>query len=156
MPEGSIVDLSDAQSAPDDATNDSEQTHSLSKMIDWTVALLPTFEKSQAIANKSRGQHLLRNSLNQTRAFPKTLPLFIDIEMKKTLQNRDPCVQLAIWAQAGYKKRKMHGWDRTFPMPGITVDGHVWTCFLFFEVADDEMVCFSFSSCLALQSTDTL
>ncbi|KAG8532420.1 uncharacterized protein KY384_002905 [Bacidia gigantensis] len=133
--------VNNAQTTQEDTTTASEDGRPLTRMIDWGVALLPTHDESTLISEKySQYDHIWLHSLNQTYSFARNLPFCLDIELKKAAQNKDPRVQLAIWAQAGYKKRKMHEWDTTFPMPGIAVDGHDWTLFLFFSVVEDQLV----------------
>ena len=78
-------------------------------------------------------------SLNQSLSYIKDTPLFVDIELKKTYSNRDPRVQLAIWKAGAFEKMQYHGWDTSLPMPGITVSGSEWDCFLFF-VRDSGLV----------------
>jgi len=42
-------------------------------------------------------------------------------------------VQLGIWSDAGFKKRKLDGDDdEAFPMPGLTIAGHVWELYIAF------------------------
>ena len=104
----------------------------ISRMVDWCLALKLSFNEkvtiSQAFSTVLAGQR----SLNQSLSYIHKHPIFLDIELKKQFAARDPEVQLAIWASAGMLKRKEHGWDTSLPMPGITVYGHTWTCYLFF------------------------
>ncbi|KAL8957920.1 MAG: hypothetical protein Q9193_004920 [Seirophora villosa] len=75
-------------------------------------------------------------SLNQSMSYIRHTPLFLDFELKKTNQARDPQVQLAIWQVAGYLKKKHHGWDTAIPIPGIVVNGHQWYYYIAFERND--------------------
>lgn len=61
----------------------------------------------------------------------------MDFELKKTYSDRDPKVQLAIWKAGGLKKMRYHNWDMSMPMPGVTVDGSEWRCYLFFARDSD-------------------
>ena len=72
-------------------------------------------------------------SLNQSFSWIRNNPLILDIEIKKTLQPRDPRVQLAIWASAALLKKRLMRWDTSLPMPAIAINGHVWEYFIFFE-----------------------
>ena len=78
-------------------------------------------------------------SLNQSLSYVKDTPLLVDIELKRTYADRDPRVQLAVWKAGGFEKMRYHNWDTSMPMPGITVNGSDWDCYLFF-VRDSELV----------------
>ena len=78
-------------------------------------------------------------SLNQSLSYIKDTPLLVDIELKKLWGDRDPRVQLAVWKAGAFEKMRYHGWDTSLPMPGITVNGSEWDCFLFF-VRDSDLV----------------
>lgn len=73
-------------------------------------------------------------SLNQSISFIKNNPLIMDIEIKKTIQRRDPKVQLAIWASAALLKKRIMRWDTSLPMPGVAINGHSWEYYIFFEM----------------------
>lgn len=79
-------------------------------------------------------------SLNQSLSYICSCPLFADIELKKEQASRDPEVQLALWKAAASLKRRHHGWDSSLPMPGITVNGHIWNFYIFFEHAEKRLV----------------
>ena len=82
-------------------------------------------------------------SLNQSLTYYDNVPLFADIEIKKTHTERAPEVQLGVWQAAGYEKRKLHRWStKSMPMPGICVNGHDWVAYITFEYAEDSLVCF--------------
>ena len=76
-------------------------------------------------------------SLNQSLSFIRNNPLILDIEIKKTVQPRDPQVQLAIWASAALLKKRLHQWDTTMPSPAIAINGHQWEYYIFFEMDSD-------------------
>lgn len=76
-------------------------------------------------------------SLNQSLSYIRTHPLILDIEIKKTLQPRDPQVQLAIWASSALLKKRLHGWNTSMPMPAVVVNGHSWEYYIFFEQDKD-------------------
>ncbi|KAL8704614.1 MAG: hypothetical protein Q9201_002234 [Fulgogasparrea decipioides] len=114
---------------------------SISRMIDWAVALkVSRNEKSRVKRAFSRINSVALHSINQTLGSMSQCPMFLTLELKKINQAKDPRVQLAIWAAAGIKKQQMHKWDSSFPMPGITINGHVWELFIFFEVEGQIMM----------------
>ena len=82
-------------------------------------------------------------SLNQSISYHHRVPLLADIEIKKSHSDREPEVQLGVWQAAGYKKRKLHGWDTSaMPMPGICINGHDWSAYITFEIEKDRLVSF--------------
>ena len=108
-------------------------------MVDWVLALQlsgPDLHVIRQAFNRCRENE---QSLNQTLSYITRFPIFADIEVK-TSSNRDPEVQLGIWAAAAVLKRRHHGWDTEIPMPGIVVDGHAWKWYLLFVVGE-EVVC---------------
>ena len=90
-------------------------------------------------------------SLNQSLSYIKDTPLLVDLELKKSWGDRDPRVQLAVWKAGAFEKMQYHGWDTSMPMPGITVNGSEWDCFLSY-VRDSDLVRFHPPAPLALSS----
>ncbi|KAL8778277.1 MAG: hypothetical protein Q9213_007485 [Squamulea squamosa] len=112
---------------------------SLSRMVDRCLALrLDRNDLKMVRKGFMTVQRDLR-SLNQSQSFIKECAIFLDFELKKKSAARDPEVQLAIWAGAGLLKRWAVGWSTDIPMPGIVVNGHIWTCYLFYE-QDKELI----------------
>ena len=96
----------------------------LSKLIDWTVALV-SIATERNLIGKAFGQiNMWLGSLNQTFGPYGDCACFMELEVKKTQAARDSRLQIATWASAGIKKKNFHDWDTSFPMPAITVDGH--------------------------------
>lgn len=137
-----IASLDTASEAPADTSSDAHSLPTdaedpgvlLSKMLDVVVAIMPTRAETQVFSHRLTGYRQHERSLNQTKSFISQLLIFLDIELKRTHQLMDPTVQLAVWQQAGLLKRQFFGWDTTFPMPGITIDGHIWRSYLSFGV----------------------
>lgn len=101
------------------------------KMIDWSLALDLKYNDESKIDAAFKTLRLNEGSLNQSLAFIKRSPLFLDIEVKKQQPENDPEVQIAIWASAALKKRWRHAWDTSIPMPAIIIEGHVWKWYIF-------------------------
>ncbi|KAL8712370.1 MAG: hypothetical protein Q9225_006955 [Loekoesia sp. 1 TL-2023] len=119
-----------AESAKSDAPDN------LGRMVDWVLALQLSMHDlgliSRAFSRCMDSEH----SLNQSLSYITRYPIFADVEVK-TSSNRDPEVQLAIWAVGAVLKRRHHGWNTEMPMPAIVVDGHMWKWYLLFVVGDD-------------------
>lgn len=124
------------QTSADSATAPPTTT---TRMIDWALGLTLSTSDERILNKAFKMMPPYSQSLNQTLSWASDVPLFVDIELKKTHSQRDPRVQLAIWAAAGFSKRHFHGWDETVAMPGITVSGHEWEYYLFFK-REDEIV----------------
>ncbi|KAL8709049.1 MAG: hypothetical protein Q9220_006173 [cf. Caloplaca sp. 1 TL-2023] len=106
----------------------------IGRMIDWVLALRLDDVDNDLISDAFASVPFARRSLNQSLTdFLRKCPNFIDFELKKEQAARDPEVQLAVWASAGLNKKKLMGWSTDLPMPGIVIDGHKWTSYLFFE-----------------------
>lgn len=109
----------------------------VSKMVDWCVGLQLGWEDETVISRAFSTVRPNMRSLNQSLSFIDKVPLFLDIEMKKTNPGRDPEVQLAIWACAALKKKREMTWDTSLPMPGIVIEGHHWSYYVFVEIKKD-------------------
>ena len=113
------------------ATDDGDVT--TTRMVDLALGLNLDDRESEIVAETFRSMMDNEHSLNQSLAYIRDTPLFLDLELKKAVSNRDPDVQLAIWQAALYAKRLYHGWDTSMPMPGIVVSGYDWQCYVMFE-----------------------
>ena len=116
-----------------------QESRPLARMVDWCLGLRLDYEDEKLVASAFREIGVNEMSLNQTVSFIKQCPLFLDIEIKKSHTNRNPQVQLAIWASGALRKKQHHGWDTSLPMPAIAVTGQYWTYYLFFGW-DDNLV----------------
>lgn len=110
-----------------------------SRMVDMALGLELDYEASSIVSRAFETMRDNEHSLNQSLAYIRDTPLFLDFELKKTISNRDPEVQLGIWTAALQLKRLHHGWNTSMPMPGIVVNGHDWVYYLTFE-KDDGLV----------------
>ncbi|KAL9123594.1 MAG: hypothetical protein Q9217_006989 [Psora testacea] len=121
-------------------TEKADAAESIGRMIDWSLGLDLDDEDVAVINSAFRNLPDHAQSLNQSLSYIKRHPLFADFELKPTLSNRDPEVQIAIWASAALLKKRLHGWDTTMPMPAVVVNGHAWEYFLLFEIDNDVMM----------------
>ena len=136
MPNG--VQLTyDAQTSSSQTAVTEESAQTVGRMVDWCLALNLDDEDEDLVDEAFAGMRGGEQSLNQSLSYIHKCPLFLDIEIKKSQSNRDPEVQLAIWASAALLKRRHHGWDTSMPMPAIVINGHSWVCYIFFEGKGD-------------------
>ncbi|KAL8726540.1 MAG: hypothetical protein Q9166_006647 [cf. Caloplaca sp. 2 TL-2023] len=117
-----------------------EQDPTVSKIVDWCLGLELDWEDETIINRAFSTVRPNMRSLNQSLSFIDQVPIFLDIEIKKTNPGRDPEVQLAIWACAALKKKREMTWDTSMPMPGIVIEGHNWSYYVFVEIKKD-LVC---------------
>lgn len=139
MPNGAHLDC-DAQTSSSQQVMTEEISQTIGRMVDWCLALNLDDEDEDLVDEAFASMKGGEQSLNQTLSYIHKCPLFLDIEIKKTQSNRDPEVQLAIWASSALLKRQHHGWDTSMPMPAIAINGNSWDYFLFFEMKGD-LVC---------------
>ena len=146
-PEGQVLEIETTESR--ESTSDTPST--TSRMIDLSIGLDLKLEDEETVDLAFNKMLDHDQSLNQSLSYIKDTPLLVDFELKKTYSDRDPKVQLAIWKAGGFKKMLYHNWDLSMPMPGVTVDGSEWHCYLFF-VRDFKLVSARLppSSCLCL------
>lgn len=128
-----------------------EYGDAMARMVDWSVGI--ELDDDDEILLTSAYANLPDNlmSINQSLSYVSNSPLIFDLEVKKTVQPRDPVLQIAIWASAALLKKRQHGWDTSMPSPAITVDGHLWQYYIFFEL-DAELV--RSASCLSTAESD--
>ena len=115
-------------------TSQNEAAESIGRMIDWSLGLEIDQDDLELIELAWNSRVDLELSLNQSISYIRKYLLLADIEIKKKASNREPLVQLATWEAGGLLKKRHHGWDTSMPVPGITVTGHQWDCYLFFEL----------------------
>ena len=117
------------------ATEDGDVT--ASRMVNMAIGLELDWKDTKTVTHAFATMPDSEHSLNQSLAYIRDTPLFLDLELKRTMSNRDPHVQLAIWQAALHSKRLHHHWDTSMPMPGIIVNGHDWLFYLTFEKEGD-------------------
>ncbi len=118
-------------------TAQTEAGETIGRMIDWCLGLEIDKDDKDLILQARQNQSDFEFSINQCNSYISSYLLLVDFEIKKTVSSRDPLVQLAIWEAGGLLKKRHHGWDTSMPMPGITIDGHHWECYLFFKLNKD-------------------
>lgn len=114
-----------------------EENPTISKMVEWCIGLELNWEDEKIINQAFRTLLPNLRSLNQSLTFIDMVPLLVDFEIKKTNPGRDPELQLAIWKCAALKKYWEMGWDTSMPMPGIVIEGHNWSFYIFVEIESD-------------------
>lgn len=134
-PGGEILEIETVRTH--DSTTESPST--TSRMVDLSIGLGLKRDDERTVAHAFSKMPDHDQSLNQSLSYIKDTPLLVDIELKKTYADRDPRVQLAVWKAGGFEKMRYHNWSTSMPMPGITVNGSEWDCYLFF-VRDSELV----------------
>ncbi|KAF2241276.1 hypothetical protein BU26DRAFT_441217 [Trematosphaeria pertusa] len=116
-----LLDIRDTIISPDDLVPAStkELYKDLDKKIGLALGLCLDYTTKKKVDERY-------TSINQTEAWTKYAPLFLNIEVKKTNSPVDPVVQLGAWTAAEFLKRAEHGWDMTRPALGLAIEGHAW------------------------------
>lgn len=135
---GARIDC-DVQSQKSDAKTNTT-SENMGRMVDWCLAMNVDQDDMDVIEQAFAKMADNACSLNQSLSYIRNNSLLLDFEIKKTLQPRDPQVQLAIWASSALLKKRLHGWNTLMPMPAIVVNGHSWTYYIFFEMDKDLMM----------------
>ena len=74
-------------------------------------------------------------SINQTdNKLSKFKPMFANFEIK--VDDRDPLVQLGVWAAAEFSKRQLEAYPMNVPIPSITIDGDIWQLYIAYATED--------------------
>ncbi|KAL8953319.1 MAG: hypothetical protein Q9222_000813 [Ikaeria aurantiellina] len=131
---GQILSYKAESVAPRSDDGSDVPSQSVSKMVDWTLALDPDNEDEDIIDTAFNTMNCGECSLNQSSSYIRKSALFTDFELKKPHPGSDPGVQLALWESGALLKKRWHGWDTSLPMPGVFVDGYVWHWCLFVAV----------------------
>ena len=134
-PDGRAIDC-DAQTVTSDSKTRTPPEN-IGRMVDWCLGMNVEKDDMKIIRLAYAKAKDNAASLNQSLSYIKLHPLILDIEIKKTLQPRDPQVQLAIWASSALIKKRIMGWDTSMPMPAITINAHAWDYYIFFEMDND-------------------
>lgn len=130
-PNGHPVDETGSEAASSNVSvEDAEVT--TTRIVDICLGPDLSPAASSIVTNAWKTMNDYEHSLNQSVAYIRQTPLFLDIELKKTNQSRDPQVQLAIWMAGLYEKRRYYKWDTSIPMPGLIVNGSKWLFYVAF------------------------
>ncbi|KAL8920428.1 MAG: hypothetical protein Q9172_004500 [Xanthocarpia lactea] len=130
---GSLIDETKSKVS---AADETEMT--TTRMVDVALGLDLSTEDRKSVTDgwAKRGITDYAWSLNQSLSYIKMNPLFLDMELKKANQTRDPLVQLGMWMAGLFEKRRHHGWDQSVPMPGLVIDGPQWSLYIGYARGD--------------------
>lgn len=132
MPNGTrLIYSGEAESTTDDSTEQGSDPKGVRKMVDWCLALALGYKDEGILEKAFATIYANECSVNQSLSYIRRSPIFLDVELKKKQPATDPEVELAIWASGALQKKLHHGWDTTLPMPAITIEGHIWSWYMF-------------------------
>ena len=94
------------------------------KRIDYAVAIRLTPEQYDDI----RVRYVSINQTSSTMTCYK--PVFIHIEVKGPLDDRDPLIQMGAWCAAEFEKRSQAGFPFDMPVIAIVVVQDVWKLYI--------------------------
>ncbi|MCJ1405152.1 hypothetical protein MMC11_008378 [Xylographa trunciseda] len=114
-----------------------------SKMVDYSMVLLPDDKMHQAILQVLRNLPEEDQNINQTRSAPvKYRPITVNIEVKLPGEGKNyTMVQLAVWAAAQLEKlNALSGTLAPIGIPLVSVEGHNWRLYNTYQKEDSEVV----------------
>lgn len=106
-------------------------------MIDWSCHIILGYPDEKLLVETYSEKPDNLRSVNQSLSWIRDLPIFLNIEIKMSNSTRVPFVQLAVWESAALKKKQEMQWNPSIPTPAISVQGHDWKLYLFFEDTHD-------------------
>lgn len=109
----------------------------LDKRIDAAIGLHLSGIKRKTLSNGVFCEGTLP-SINQTESFVNFLPMFANIEVKKSNTDRDPLIQLGAWIAAEFNKRRTEGYSLDMPVLAIEVEGDMWNLHMIFAIEDQK------------------
>ncbi|KAL8764964.1 MAG: hypothetical protein Q9209_007791 [Squamulea sp. 1 TL-2023] len=139
-PRISVINLKTSEIKPTSliSTSSAELFRALNKKIDMTIGL-NLFEFQQE--KLQRRQYKLGPaypSINQVQSYFPLVPMFVNIEVKKKYQNRDPLIQLGAWVAAEFNKRRAEGWSLEMPVVAIAIDQDEWQLYIVHYVPKED------------------
>ncbi|KAL9014008.1 MAG: hypothetical protein Q9173_001333 [Seirophora scorigena] len=120
------------------STSDADLFKALNKKIDLAIGL--DLLQSQQEELEERQYSLQPNypSINQVQSYFHLTPMFVNIEVKKKHQARDPLIQLGAWVAAEFNKRRAEEWPMDMPVVAIAIDQDEWTMYIVHHVPKDD------------------
>ncbi|KAI4280534.1 MAG: hypothetical protein L6R35_005869, partial [Caloplaca aegaea] len=131
-PRLSVINLKTREIKPDAliSTSDADLFKALNKKIDLAVGLR-LFRFQQEILQKcSYVVNPAFPSINQVQSCFNFTPMFLNTEVKKKHQNRDPLIQLGAWVAAEYNKRHQEGWPLDIPVVAVAIEQDEWHLYI--------------------------
>ncbi|KAI4169098.1 MAG: hypothetical protein LQ348_007354 [Seirophora lacunosa] len=120
------------------STSDADLFKALNKKIDLAMGL--DLLQSQEEELEERQYSLQPNypSINQVQSYFHLTPMFVNIEVKKEHQARDPLIQLGAWVAAEFNKRHAEHWPMDMPVVAIEIDQDKWSMYIVHHVPRDD------------------
>ena len=82
----------------------------LDKRIDYAIGL---FTSNSTLKKLEQANYkTVTKSVNQTSTFCNFIPMFVNVEVKKSHVATDPAIQLGAWIAAEFRKRLIEGWTQ--------------------------------------------
>lgn len=97
----------------------------LKKQIDGAFGLRLSEEERDILQSRCYTSAGLP-SINPAENFTQLIPQFLLIELKRPNTNKDPLIQLGLWASAEFTKRNIEGWCMDMPILAVQIEGDEW------------------------------
>ncbi|KAI4089625.1 MAG: hypothetical protein LQ344_005265 [Seirophora lacunosa] len=131
-PRLSVINLKTREIKPDTliSTSDAELFKALNKKIDLAVGLRLFRFQEEILQTRSYVVNPAYPSINQVQSCFNFTPMFVNAEVKKKHQNRDPLIHLGAWVAAEFNKRYREGWPLDIPVVAIAIEQDEWLLYI--------------------------
>ncbi|KAL8709028.1 MAG: hypothetical protein Q9220_006152 [cf. Caloplaca sp. 1 TL-2023] len=137
-PRLSVLNLKTRPIKPDSliSTSDTALFKALNKKIDMAIGLNLFQMQEDELQSRTYNVEAVNPSINQVQACFNFTPMFVNAEVKRKHQNKDPLVQLGAWVAAEFSKRNKEGWPLNMPVVAIAVEQDEWQLFIVHHVSE--------------------
>lgn len=101
----------------------------LLKKIDVAIGLRLTLAEQDTLITAD--YHDFEKGINPIKGeFGHNIPLFVHLEVKRPTTEREPLIQIGIWAAAEFSKREYEGYSLDMPIVSISIRDNQWELYI--------------------------
>ncbi|KAL9592182.1 MAG: hypothetical protein Q9179_006972 [Wetmoreana sp. 5 TL-2023] len=116
------------------STSDEALFKAWSKKIDLAIGLNLLEFKQEELQKHKYLLEPAHPSVNQVQNYFHLMPMFVNIEVEKKHQNRDPLIQLGAWVAAEFNKRQAEDWPIDIPVVVVAIEQDEWHLYIVHNV----------------------
>lgn len=137
VPRLSVCNLKSKLIKPDSliSTSDAVLFKALNKKIDMGIGLNLFQFRQDDLQSRNYKVEPAIPTVNQTQSCFNFTPFFINAEVKRKHQNKDPLIQLGAWVAAEFNKRYREGWPLDMPVVAIAIEGDEWLLYIVHHIS---------------------
>ncbi|KAL8956650.1 MAG: hypothetical protein Q9193_005885, partial [Seirophora villosa] len=120
------------------STSDADLFKALNKKIDLAIGLDLLQSQEEELGDRQYNLQPNYPSINQVQSYYHLTPMFVNIEVKKKHQVRDPLIQLGAWVAAEFNKRRAEDWPMDMPAVAIEINQDEWLLYIVHHVPRDD------------------